>query len=87
MECLGSGLPSIAFDVDGNSEAIEHRETGILVEEGNGQKMIDAIKELAGDEALRKKMSVSARNSVREKYALKKMCDKKLGYYQEVFGC
>ena len=61
LECLGSGLPSIAFDVDGNREAIVNNITGILVKEGNRKEMADAVKTLVEDKALRQRMSAAAK--------------------------
>jgi len=87
LECLGSGLPSIAFDVDGNREAIVNNRTGMLIKEGNRQEMADAMATLTNNAVLRKKMGEAARKNIKENYSLKKMCELKYKCYKEVFKC
>lgn len=60
MQSMACKLPVIASDVNGISNMITHRETGLLVSPQNTELLASAIKELADDERLRKTLSQNA---------------------------
>ncbi len=47
LEAMAAGVPVIASHVEGASTAIEHRESGLLVEPGSVSQLADAIEEFA----------------------------------------
>jgi glycosyltransferase involved in cell wall biosynthesis len=61
MEALTAGLPVITTDVGALSEAVTHRETGLVVPPDDAGALADAIRILAEDGALRARLSVAAR--------------------------
>lgn len=67
IEAMSCGLPCISFDCpSGPSEIISDGEDGILVENGNIEKLSEAICRLIENEEERKQMGVKARkNSLR----------------------
>ena len=56
LECLGSGLASVAFDVDGNKEAIEDGETGLLVKAQDVEALALAMVEMTEQPEKRQKI-------------------------------
>lgn len=50
LEAMAAGVPVIASRVEGASAAIEHRESGMLVEPGSVSQLADAIEEFATGE-------------------------------------
>ena len=65
LEAMSCGLPCISFDCpSGPSEIINDGVDGILVENGNIQKMSKAICHLIEDEVARKEMGRKARENV-----------------------
>lgn len=63
LEAGSHGLPSIAFNVGGNSEIIKDGINGYIVEDGNLKKVADLILKLYNDPELWEQFS---RNSVKE---------------------
>lgn len=57
LEAMSAGLPVIATEVGGASEAIDHNVNGILVQPRDPQAIAAAISKLSADAALRQDMS------------------------------
>lgn len=53
LEAMASGLPVIASGISGIPQAVEHEVTGLLVHEGDGAELRDAMSRLANDAASR----------------------------------
>ena len=68
------GRPAISFDVDGAREVVNEG-TGRLIEPKDVEQLIDACAELIDDEDLRCKLGERGRESVKEKFAPKRMVD------------
>jgi glycosyltransferase involved in cell wall biosynthesis len=68
LEELAAGLPVIACAVGGNTTLIEHGVNGLLVPPGDAHALATAIDSLAGDPALRRRMSTAARQTA-ERYS------------------
>lgn len=64
IESMACGLPTIASDIGGLKQLITHRETGILVEENNPEKIADAIIELMDNPNLRFEIARNAREFI-----------------------
>ncbi|MEL5896307.1 glycosyltransferase family 4 protein [Bacteroides sp. GD17] len=65
IEAMSCGLPCISFDCpSGPSEIIKNGEDGILVENGNIEKLSEAICCLIEDEQKRKQMGAKARKNI-----------------------
>lgn len=74
LEAMSAGLPVIASDVGGISEAVS-AETGILVK-NDAVQIKEAIVKLAGDKELRNRLGKRGREIVAQKFSLEKMLNK-----------
>ena len=79
-----AGLPVIAFDVAGVSEAIEQGRTGLLVAPGDHEAMAGAVLGLVEDGAARRRLGEEARARCRERFSLDAQLDGYLRLYAEV---
>ena len=65
IEAMSCGLPCISFDCpSGPAEIITHEYNGIIVENGNINKLADGICYLIENEVIRKEMGKNAKNSI-----------------------
>lgn len=87
IECLGAGLPVVAFDVDGNSETLVDGVNGLLVPPGDLHAFAAAVRRLAEDDKLCSDMGSRACEGVRSRYSVETMCLLKRRHYEEVFQC
>ena len=69
MEALSAGLPVISTDVAAIPEAVRHECEGLIVSKCRLADIGDALVRLAGDEALRRAMSVSARSVAEARFS------------------
>lgn len=70
IEAMASSLPTIATRIAGIPEIVQHDENGILVPEKDPVRLADAIRSLAGDQALLERFSRASRRIAEEKFAL-----------------
>jgi colanic acid/amylovoran biosynthesis glycosyltransferase len=70
IEAMASSLPTIATRIAGIPEIVQHDENGFLVPEKDPAKLADAIRFLAGDQALLERFSGASRRIAEEKFAL-----------------
>ena len=75
LHALAAGIPTVASRVGGNVEVIRERQTGLLFEKSNAADLARGVSLLAADPALRSRVSISARNAVRE-LTLERMVDR-----------
>ncbi len=76
IEAMAAGLPLVVTDVGGNSEAVVDRETGLVVPAHDPARLADAIAELAGSEALRRKFGATGAARARANFTLEASVDK-----------
>ncbi len=67
LEAMASGLPCIVSDVGGPSELVTNGVNGRIVPAGDCKKLADAIGALAGDAAMRTRMSREAIQAVADR--------------------
>ncbi|MCL2743999.1 MAG: glycosyltransferase family 4 protein [Planctomycetaceae bacterium] len=75
LEYMAAGRPSIATDVGGNGELIEHERNGLLVPSENPQALADAIINLIENPQRAAKFAAEARNDVTDKYNAAKVAN------------
>lgn len=61
LEAGAHGLPIVAHDIGGVSEAVAHDETGLLVVPGDNRALTDAFSKLISDEPLRHRLGTAGR--------------------------
>jgi len=70
LEGMAAGLPMIATDVGGNSEALEDGVSGVVVPARDPRRLADAILHLARDADLRKRIGTAACERVSRSFTL-----------------
>jgi glycosyltransferase involved in cell wall biosynthesis len=86
LEYLSAGLATLASDVGGNREAIDHGKTGFLFPLGDLAFVVRTIQGLARDEFSRKAMGAAARESVRAKFNLAKTNREFIELYEKIIA-
>jgi colanic acid/amylovoran biosynthesis glycosyltransferase len=82
IEAMASSLPIVATRIAGIPEIVQHNENGILVPEKDPAQLADAIRFMAGDQALRKRFGGASRQIAEEKFALINT----IGHLKELFA-
>ena len=59
-EAAAQGIPAIVADACGGAETVEHGVTGLLFRQGNVDSLADALRRLAGDASLARRMGLEA---------------------------
>ncbi len=83
---LISGKPVISYDVGGAREVVIPQETGYLLPRDSVTELRDAILELAGDEALRKRLGETGRSRFSDVFRHETMTARIREVYQEVLN-
>jgi glycosyltransferase involved in cell wall biosynthesis len=81
LEAMGRGKPVIAPAHGGATEIVLDGETGLLVEPGKRDSLVEAVCQLAEDAGLRKSMGDAGRKRVQTAFSVEKM----LAGYDRVF--
>ena len=69
LEAMAAGIPVIVSDAGGVSEVIRHRSTGWLLPPNNAEAFADALREVASDHRVRRRVASSARAEVRQRFS------------------
>jgi glycosyltransferase involved in cell wall biosynthesis len=86
LEAQASGKPVVAFDVGGVNEAVQNKETGLLVNRGSSGELADALLKLLSDNTLREKMGTNGRRFVTENFTWDICAQKMLKVYHEALA-
>jgi glycosyltransferase involved in cell wall biosynthesis len=68
IEAMASGLPVVAYGVDGVAETVVDGETGYLVPPGDADALGQRLGELAGDPALRSSLGAAGAERARDRF-------------------
>ena len=81
IEYMAAGLPTVASDVGGNSEAIRHGENGLLypVEEEN--KLEEALRQLLSDTPFASRLGATAKEDAFRQYSMETCLQNHEKYY------
>ena len=69
LEYMFKGCAAVATDVGGNTEALEHGETGLLVPTDDPRALAAAMKQLVEDGPLRRRLAENARRFAENNYS------------------
>jgi len=83
-EAAASGLPVVAYDIDGMKDAVIHKTTGLLVPVGNVENFADAILEIANDKTRAKAMGTNARQRICNNFTKDAISAAWLEYYRSL---
>ncbi|MDQ2947050.1 MAG: glycosyltransferase family 4 protein [Acidobacteriota bacterium] len=86
LEAMRAGLPVVASDVGGVSEAVEHNQTGFLTPKTDSAAMSFYLRRLIADASLRKRMGEAGRLRYERQFTFESMLLKSLMLYDEVLG-
>ncbi len=82
LEAMASGLPVIGADKGGTLENVRDGENGLLCPAGDANRFAEAIRTLAGDEPLRRRLAANARAWAEER-TWDRAFTRLLGTYEE----
>lgn len=86
MEAAAMGLPVIATDVRGCRQVVDHERTGLLIPLRDPAAIADAVRRLASDPDLRRKMGAAGVDMARREFDQQRVIDITLATYDEVLG-
>lgn len=69
LEALARGVPAVASAIDGNTDAVLHERTGLLVPPGDPAALARAIARLHADPALRARLALAGQAHVAETFS------------------
>ena len=75
IESMYAGIPSVAFDCGGVSDAIENGKNGFLVKEGDKKLLKSFVEKLINDENLRLEMGKKSKEKAEREFSIGKMVD------------
>jgi len=84
LEAMACGVPQVATDVGGTSEAIADGKTGLLCPAGDPRALADRIVALLGDPARRRQMEIASRTRHAERFRLDLMVQRTASVYDGV---
>lgn len=73
IEAMAFGIPTVGSALGGIQETIEHEQTGLLSEPGNVSHFTSQILRICDNKELRRRLSLQARKTVRERLDAKKI--------------
>lgn len=76
LQAMLCGLPIISTPIGSILEAVQHEQTGLIVEPKNSQQLHEEISRLLHDDELRKTLGAAARKRAQERFGLDAMLDK-----------
>jgi glycosyltransferase involved in cell wall biosynthesis len=86
IEALAGGRPVVATEVGGVPDVVRDGVDGFLVEPGDVDAMADRLARLAADADLRRRMGEAGAESVRERYAVRRLLDDVDALYRRLIG-
>ncbi len=83
LEAEASGLPIVATNVGGITDAVEEGKQGFLVQPADAESLADRILQLISDAELRQKMGFSGQRKVRAEFDANSQARKLLEFYTQ----
>lgn len=86
LEAMAAGLPLIATDVGGNSEAVEHERQGLIIPFSDRPAMVEALVRLGTDAGERARMGRQGPSRVEAMFTADRMVSSFVALYEELHG-
>ncbi len=86
LEAMASGLPVVAYDVEGVRELIPDSRFGIVVPTGEAAMLADAVRRLLADPSLRKDLAQAARERIASAFTVRHMVEHYTTLYRRLIG-
>jgi glycosyltransferase involved in cell wall biosynthesis len=86
LEYMFKGVATVATDVGGNPELIEHERTGLLVPPNNEQALANAIIRLIENSPLKNQLAQAARQKAEAEYSWEKCMAAHHQYYNKLLA-
>ena len=86
LEAMALGAPVVATRVAGVPTLIEDGDSGLIVEPGSTAALVDGLRRLAGDAALRQRLSAAGRQRVEREFSFARRMEKIVAIYDEVLA-
>ncbi len=87
LEAMASHLPIVATDVGGVREMVRHGGTGYVVPAGDGQSLVEALRQLVDSAERRSQFGLAGRCLVEEAFSEEAMVRRTLAVYRELVAC
>jgi glycosyltransferase involved in cell wall biosynthesis len=84
LEAQAAGVPVVASNVGGISEAVIDGETGILVPPQDSKALKTALKKILEDRQLAQRMGQTASEHIKNRFNLSRMADQVIEVYQKI---
>jgi L-malate glycosyltransferase len=81
---MAAGLPVVASDVGGNSEAVSHGETGLVYDPADPHGLTESLRQLIENRDKAKAMGELARKTATVKYSVKAYIDNHQNFYKQL---
>jgi glycosyltransferase involved in cell wall biosynthesis len=86
MEALSCGVPSVAFEIGGIPDLIEHMRTGYLVDYESVDDLTEGISYVLNETQFSQRMQWNARHKATENYSYPIVADKVANLYKELLN-
>jgi glycosyltransferase involved in cell wall biosynthesis len=83
LEAMTRGLPIVATGVGGIADTVQYGVNGFITPVGDEEAIVNALKKLADDPALRMRMGQASRHISRN-FSADRMAEQTLAFYQEI---
>lgn len=86
IEAMACGKPVISTAVDQVPELVQDGVNGILIPPGDVQALCTAVRQLARDPALRRRLGEAGRRTIEERFSLQRAIEQYAAVYHELLG-
>jgi glycosyltransferase involved in cell wall biosynthesis len=86
LEAMCAGLPVVATTVGGCPELVDNGHTGLLVEPKRPDLLAEAVDRIISQPVLARTMGERARDRVRERFSVRRLCRRVESLYDELLG-
>jgi glycosyltransferase involved in cell wall biosynthesis len=86
LEAMASGIPVVATRVGGVEEVVEDGVTGLLADADQPGQLVESLRRLAADRALRREMGLRGRARVESRHSPQRVADALRALYSAVLN-